>query len=152
MTRPMARNARSADNRDARSRLGLVFASLNERQYPKFPAWTIDWEGRQVPEGFGPRIRRLRRTGTPEQRGEDPEALVEAFLFHYRLGTSYGYPECCIMQYAMEAPVVSPLLLRGGITLDEYVPCDACLEAYLHDYIRDGEAWREFAGPASAVP
>lgn len=132
--------------------LGVVFQSLNQHLYPGFPAVTLEWEGRQVPEGFGPRVRRLRRAGGPEQRTQDPEALVEAFLYHFRLGTRYGYPECCVLQYAMEAPAVSPLLLRGGFTFNGYVPCDACVERYLLDYIEDGEAWRAVDGPAMPLP
>jgi hypothetical protein len=132
--------------------LGLVFKALNDRLYPDFPAGGIEWEGRAVPEGFGPRIRRLRRAGGPEQRATDPDAIVEAFLFHYRLGTRYGYPECCVLQYSMEVPVVSPLLLRGGITLGSHVPCDACLEHYLLDYIQDGNEWPHLHGPALPVP
>lgn len=132
-------------------RLRLVFRSLNERLYPPFPDAGIEWEGRQVPHGFGPRIRRLRRAGSAEARATDPDAIVEAFLYHLRLGTTYGYPACCVLQYCMEAPVVSPLLLRGGITLSGYVPCDACLESYLLDYIEDGKEWNRVYGPASPV-
>ncbi len=131
--------------------LGLVFRALNDHLYPPFPEAEIVWEGRQVPEGFGPRIRRLRRAGSAEQRAINSEAVTEAFLYHYRLGIRYGYPSCCVLQYAMEAPAVSPLLLRGGITLSGYVPCDGCLEAYLLDYIEDGPAWNRLYGPAATV-
>ncbi|MES2154024.1 MAG: hypothetical protein V4510_02725 [bacterium] len=131
--------------------LNMVFRALNERLYPAFDAGGIEWEGRQVPEGFGPRVRRLRRAGGPEKRAQDPAAIEEAFLYHFRLGTRYGYPECCVLQYAMEAPVISPLLLRGGITLSGYVPCDACLESYLLDYIEDGPDWDRKFGPTAPV-
>src|ERR1041384_3124729 len=124
---------------------------LNARQFPAFSSFSIDWEGRPIPTGFGPAIRRLKRAGDPETRVLDPDTATEAFLFHYRLGIHYGYPDCCVLQYAMEVPYVSPFLLRGGIVLGDHVPCDTCLEAYLLDYIRDGKAWQEFAAPVTAI-
>lgn len=127
-----------------------AMSALNARVYAPFPAITIDWSGRPIPEGFGPTVRRLRRAG-PETRAVDPDAATEAFLFHYRLGIHYGYPECCVLQYAMEVPYASPFLLRGGIVLGDHVPCDACLEAYLLDYIRDGDAWKEYPAPVAAI-
>ena len=123
--------------------------ALNERLYAPFAERGIEWEGRQVPEGFGPRVRRLRRAGGVERRVFDRDAITESFLYHFALGLHYGYPECCVLQYACEVPVLSPLQLRGGITLGDYVPCDACLERYLFDYITDGKQWRRVPGPAA---
>jgi len=120
--------------------------ALNARRYAPFDGLSVDWEGRPLPDGFGPALLRLRRAG-PEARAVDPDAATEAFLFHYRLGLHYGYPECCVLQYAMEVPYASPLLLRGGIVLGSHVPCDACLEAYLHDYITDGPVHRTYPAP-----
>ncbi|MCA1818457.1 MAG: hypothetical protein LC620_00130 [Halobacteriales archaeon] len=127
-----------------------ALTALNARVYAPFPSFAIDWDGRPIPKGFGPAVQRLRRAG-PEGRALDPAAAVEAFLYHYRLGIHYGYPECCVLQYAMEVAYVSPLLLRGGIVLGQHVPCDACLEAYLLDYITDGPALREYPAPMAAV-
>jgi hypothetical protein len=126
-------------------------AALNERVYAPFAGSQVDWDGRPIPRGFGPAVRRMRRAGGAERRAFDADAALDAFLYHLKLGLHYGYPECCVLQYAMEAPYVSPLMLRGGITLGDHVPCDACLEAYLHDYITDGPAHKEYPAPAAAV-
>jgi hypothetical protein len=128
-----------------------AISALNRRVYAPFPAFTIDWDGRPIPEGFGPRLRRMRAGGDAEARASDPEAALECFLYHYRLGLHYGYPHCCVLQYSLEAPYASPLLLRGGMTLGDHVPCDACLEAWLHDYITDGPALREHPPPVAPV-
>lgn len=128
-----------------------AISALNRRVYAPFPSFAIDWDGRPIPEGFGPRLLRMRAGGNAETRAGDPEAALECFLYHYRLGVHYGYPDCCVLQYAMEAPYTSPLLLRGGLTLGDHVPCDACLEAWLHDYITDGPALREHPPPVSPV-
>lgn len=128
-----------------------ALTALNRRVYAPFPAFSIDWDGRPIPEGFGPRIQKVRRLGGHEARATDPDAAQESFLFHYRLGLHYGYPPCCVLQYSMEAPYTSPLLLRGGITFGDHVPCDACLEAYLHEYITDGPALSECPAPTAQV-
>ena len=128
-----------------------ALTALNARVYAPFPAFTVDWDGRPIPKGFGPTVRRLRRAGDAQTRALDPELALEAFLYHYRLGIHYGYPECCALQYSMEVPYASPLLLRGGIMLGDHVPCDACLEAYLHAYITDGPALNAYPAPVAAV-
>jgi hypothetical protein len=125
--------------------------SLNAQRYASFPSYTVDWDGRPIPPGFGPRVRKMRRLGDWESRAFDSEAAAESFLYHYRLGAHYGYPQCCVLQYSMEAPYVSPLTLRGGIVLGDHVPCDDCLEAYLHDYITDGPAVSSYPPPAAPV-
>ena len=139
----------------ARRGTGTVAAitALNSRIYAPFARHTIEWEGKPIPTGFGPKVRRLRQAGVrgTESSALDADAAVEAFLYHYRLGIHYGYPECCVLQYAMEVPYISPFLLRGGLTLGAHVPCDRCLEAYLHDYITDGPALHRSDPPTAAV-
>jgi hypothetical protein len=125
-----------------------ALASLNRRLYAPFPAPGPEWEGRDVPEGYGPAARRVLHDPRPaEARLADGAWQSDAFLFHYRLGLRYGYPECCVLQYACEATCLRPLDARRGITFGPYVPCDACLDRYLAAYL-DGAV----PEPAVLVP
>lgn len=48
------------------------------------------------------------------------------FLHHIRRGQMFGYPNCCVFQYAVD--IINnrkPFLLRGHIKA-QYVPCDNC--------------------------
>jgi hypothetical protein len=50
-----------------------------------------------------------------------------AFLYWLRCGQKYGYPECCIMQFARDClEGKQPGRLRGLDPTGRYVPCDAC--------------------------
>jgi hypothetical protein len=104
---------------------GPVFTVLNQRLYPPFPA-TVEWEGRPIPEGYGAASRRLRRFVPDEQAMLAPDLAAEAFLYHVRLGLHYGYPLCCVLQYASEAPYLPPFQVRPRLD-GNHIPCDGCL-------------------------
>lgn len=52
------------------------------------------------------------------------------FLHHLRMGAWYGYPACCVRQFAVDClNGRSPGLLRGRGPWFPYVPCDVCAAA-----------------------
>lgn len=109
--------------------------SLARRTYAGWEAVEVQWDGPSLPPTFRRRFARHLAAREPEERMSDPDWHREAFLFHMLLGSHYGYPPCCVLQFACEASVVRPLGERRLGFLD-YVPCDACLERYLDEYHR----------------
>ena len=116
-----------------------AFASLNRRTYAGWDVVDIEWDGPTLTPRFRSRFsRHLAASVDLEQRLMDPDWHTEAFVFHYELGIHYGYPECCVLQFAHESTCLRPLMERRlGFT--DYVPCDDCLETYLAAYIADAE-------------
>lgn len=54
---------------------------------------------------------------------------TRAFLDILRTGEKYGYPKCCVEQFAKDQIAGrSPFELRGWDVSRRYVPCDSCRE------------------------
>lgn len=59
------------------------------------------------------------------------------FPMHIELGRMYGYPECCIQQFAKEALLGMPVALVRSLKHKKlipnflgYVPCDKCMQNF----------------------
>lgn len=111
-----------------------ALSSLNRRIYEGWQEVAIEWEGPSLSPMFRNLFTRHLKPQDPEERFTDPDWHRESFLFHYLLGLHYGYPECCVRQFSCEATTVRPLGERR-LGFVDYVPCDACLETYLHEYV-----------------
>lgn len=56
------------------------------------------------------------------------------FLRYIRLGEKYGYPKCCVMQFARECiEGKEPYMLRGRGIDNSFVPCDQCIKESIED-------------------
>ena len=72
------------------------------------------------------------------------------FLNAIRLGEKYGYPKCCVMQFAKELiEGKEPFKMRGLDPSWSYVPCDA--HKALMDKVNENQADYEMARRVRAV-
>lgn len=112
-----------------------ALSSLNRRRYDGWALLQVDWEGPSLPSLFRRLfVRHLAGRDLEEALG-DPDWHREAFLFHFGLGLHYGYPECCVLQFSCEATTLRPLGERR-LGFQDYVPCEACMDRYLEEYLR----------------
>ena len=121
--------------------------SLDRRRYGGWDEVRIEWEGPPMSPRFRAWAQGLRkRHPDAERRAGDSAWESEAFLYHFLLGLRHGYPECCVLAYAMEAPGL-PVLWERRVGFGEYVPCPACLQGFLDRYLSDSASAAEGAFP-----